>query len=210
MRNGDSKLPDFSFEKKARADGACRIAGIDEAGRGPWAGPVVAAAVILDPLAIPPGLNDSKKLSQERREILFDEIESHAEVEVGIIDVQQIDRHNILQATLMAMKKAVEALPQTPDYAFVDGNKTPDFSFPHQALVKGDRRSLTVAAASIVAKVTRDRIMIAMADDFPGYGFERHKGYGTAQHSAALKQLGPCAQHRASFAPIRALLTGQH
>lgn len=194
------------METALQAQGHERVAGVDEAGRGPWAGPVVAAAVIFVPGNIPAGLNDSKKLSEPRREELFEEIIAVSDFGVGIVSVEQIEQLNILKATFRAMEHAVEALAIKPDYALVDGNKIPQLKCPGEAIVKGDGRCVSVAAASIVAKVTRDRIMRDMAQTFPGYGFERHKGYGTAQHQAALKSLGPCPHHRKTFAPIRALL----
>ena len=205
MAKTDSALPDFSFELAAKALGHSLICGIDEAGRGPWAGPVVAAAVVLDPQSIPPGLNDSKKLNEAKREILFDEIMSSAKVGVGIGGEARIDRDNILASTMWAMAEAVRALDHQPDFALVDGNRAPTLSCPVQTIVRGDARSLSIAAASIIAKVTRDRIMIKLDQEFPAYGFARHKGYGTAAHHAALQQLGACIHHRKSFAPIAKL-----
>ena len=206
MARADSVLPDFSFELAAKALGHSLVCGIDEAGRGPWAGPVVAAAVILDPRNIPPGLNDSKKLNDVRQEELFGKIMASAKVGVGIGDEPRIDRDNILTATLWAMAEAVRGLPCMPDFALVDGNRAPALSCPVQTLVSGDARSLSIAAASIIAKVTRDRIMIKLDQEFPAYGFARHKGYGTAAHQAALQRAGACIHHRKSFAPIAALL----
>jgi ribonuclease HII len=199
--------PDFSCELDALDRGYGIVCGIDEAGRGPWAGPVVAAAVILDPQNIPPGLDDSKKLNDAKREYLFDRITSSAQVGVGIGDETRIDRDNILAATLWAMAEAVRGLPTMPDFALVDGNRAPALSCPVQTLVSGDARSLSIAAASIVAKVTRDRIMIRLDQDFPAYGFARHKGYGTAAHHAALQRVGACVHHRKSFAPIAKLIS---
>jgi ribonuclease HII len=207
MARGDSGKPDFSFELAAQAQGFSRVCGIDEAGRGPWAGPVVAAAVILDPENIPSGLNDSKKLKEDQRERLFAEIMSSAIVGVGIGDATRIDRDNILGSTLWAMAEAVLNLSETPHYALVDGNRAPKLSCRVQTIVSGDARSLSIAAASIIAKVTRDRIMAELDREFPGYGFARHKGYGTAFHHAALLELGPSIHHRKSFAPIAKLLT---
>ena len=198
--------PDFSFENDALARGLHPVCGIDEAGRGPWAGPVVAAAVILDPGNIPKGLNDSKKLTEARREALFPAIMASAAVGVGIADVARIDRDNILAATLWAMGEAIRTLTITPALALVDGNRAPALPCQVQTIVEGDGRSLSIAAASIVAKVTRDRMMAELDRLHPGYGFARHKGYGTAFHSAALARLGPCAEHRSSFAPVAALL----
>lgn len=206
MARNDSSAPDFSFEREAQAQGFARVCGIDEAGRGPWAGPVVAAAVILDPKNIPSGLNDSKKLTEERREKLFAAIMASARVGVGIGDEARIDRDNILAATLWAMAEAVRALLEPPHFALVDGNRAPKLACPVQTIVAGDARSLSIAAASIIAKVTRDRLMMGLDRDFPGYGFARHKGYGTVFHQAALLQHGPCIHHRKSFAPVAKLL----
>ena len=190
----------------AHAKGYARVCGIDEAGRGPWAGPVVAAAVILDPNNIPSGLNDSKKLPEERREKLFAAIMASARVGVGIGDEARIDRDNILATTLWAMAEAVRTLTEAPHFALVDGNRAPKLACPVQTIVAGDTRSLSIAAASIIAKVTRDRLMTELDRKFPGYGFARHKGYGTAAHQAALLELGPCLHHRKSFAPVAKLL----
>ena len=206
MARGESNKPDFSFELAAKAQGFSLVCGIDEAGRGPWAGPVVAAAVILDPEKIPSGLNDSKKLKEDQRERLFAEIMVSAKVGIGIGDEVRIDRDNILASTLWAMAEAFHSLVETPHYALVDGNRAPTLSCPAQTIISGDARSLSIAAASIIAKVTRDRIMVALDREFPGYGFARHKGYGTAIHHAALFELGPCIHHRKSFAPIAKLL----
>jgi ribonuclease HII len=199
--------PDFSFERNAAARGFSIVCGIDEAGRGPWAGPVVAAAVILDPARVPPGLDDSKKLTEARREALYPLIMAGAQVGIGIADVARIDRDNILAATLWAMGEALRGLSAMPQLALVDGNRPPALPCAVETIVAGDGRSLSIAAASIVAKVTRDRLMLAMDAAFPGYGFARHKGYGTAAHQAALERLGPCPQHRRSFAPVRKILT---
>jgi ribonuclease HII len=206
MVKTDSIQPDYSLESALHNQGYMRIAGIDEAGRGPWAGPVVAAAVVLDVDNIPAGLNDSKKLSEARREELFEKIVAVAAYGVGVVSVAQIDQINILKATFKAMEDATKALASAPDFALIDGNKKPQIDCPCEAIVKGDGRSVSIAAASIIAKVTRDRMMREMALAFPGYGFERHKGYGTAQHQAALKSLGPCPHHRKTFTPIRSLL----
>ena len=186
--------------------GFSAIAGVDEAGRGPWAGPVVAAAVVLNPDDFPDGLNDSKKLTEARREALFDAILASAHVGIGIADEAKIDELNILHASLAAMADAVENLPAAADFALIDGNKLAPLPCPGKTVVKGDGKSLSIAAASIIAKVTRDRMMRDLAETYPGYGFERHKGYGTAQHQSALAELGPCPHHRKSFAPIAALL----
>ena len=206
MAISDSVLPDFSFERDASARGYSVICGIDEAGRGPWAGPVVAAAVVLNADNIPPGLNDSKKLTADAREKLFADIMVSAKVGIGIGDEARIDRDNILAATLWAMAKAVGCLGDKPDFALVDGNRPPVLACDVQTIVEGDGRSLSIAAASIIAKVTRDRLMTAMHLAYPAYGFARHKGYGTAAHHAALLQFGPCPHHRKSFKPIAELL----
>ena len=197
--------PDFSFERDAMAAGYHHVCGIDEAGRGPWAGPVVAAAVVLDPSRIPAGLNDSKKLSEIRREALFDPIMATARVGIGIAEADRIDRDNILAATLWAMAEAVAQLGDV-SLALVDGNRSPKLSCKVTTIVGGDARCLSIAAASVIAKVTRDRIMLAHDTAFPQYGFARHKGYGTAIHAAALAQHGASPIHRKSFAPIAALM----
>lgn len=182
------------------------ICGIDEAGRGPWAGPVVAAAVILDPAHIPAGIADSKQLEPEDRERVHARIVASAEYGVGIADVARIDRDNILNATMWAMTEAVRGLKAKPRLALVDGNRKPPLACETRAIVKGDARCLSIAAASIVAKVTRDHLMIVLGDRYPGYGFERHKGYGTPEHHAALRRLGVCDAHRRSFRPIQLAL----
>lgn len=184
------------------------ICGVDEAGRGPWAGPVVAAAAILDPGDFPAGLNDSKQLSAKRREALFEALaEGPAEIGVGVASVEEIDRANILQATYLAMRRAIEALPSAPALALIDGNRAPkDLACDCQAVIKGDGRSLSIAAASIIAKVTRDRIMTKLAETHPGYGWERNAGYGVKAHQEALKRLGVTPHHRRSFKPIHKIL----
>ncbi|MDP2124639.1 MAG: ribonuclease HII [Parvibaculum sp.] len=199
-------LPDFRFELEA-GHPRLVVCGVDEAGRGPWAGPVVAAAVILDAARIPPGLNDSKKLDAARREHLFAQLQESAEIGIGEASVEEIDRLNILKATMLAMSRAVAALGTAPHFALIDGNRLPDLACPARAIIKGDALSLSVAAASIAAKTVRDRTMCDLARTHPGYGFERHKGYGTAAHGEALSSLGPCAAHRSSFAPIRKMLS---
>lgn len=182
-----------------------RLAGIDEAGRGPWAGPVATAAVVLDYGNLPAGLNDSKQLSKARREALFDEICATSDVSISFASPQRIDRMNIRAATLWAMRRAVSQLRLSPSACLVDGRDVPaELGMPAQAVVKGDARILAIAAASIVAKVARDRLMAAVEDRYPGYGFASHKGYGTPTHAMALEKLGPCAIHRRSFRPVRA------
>lgn len=208
MRVDDSRIvPTFELEaaELALADGL--IVGIDEAGRGPWAGPVVSAAVVLDPERIPQGIDDSKALDADERERLYDRITATALcVGVGVGDVTRIDRDNILAATLWSMQAAVEQLDRRPRLALVDGNRAPRLACQTRTIVKGDAKCLSIAAASIVAKVTRDRMMIALARELPGYGFERHKGYGTPEHRAALVRLGLTAQHRRSFRPVQLAL----
>ena len=193
--------PDLTLERGLPAP----VAGIDEAGRGPWAGPVVAAAVVLDAAAIPPGLDDSKRLPKARREALFAQLRQRATLAVGMASVAEIRRLNVLAATLLAMRRAVCALPFPPAHALVDGNRLPCLPCPATAVVKGDRRALSIAAASIVAKVTRDGIMAALAREHPGYGWERNAGYGTQEHRRALERLGVTCHHRLSFRPVAQL-----
>jgi len=184
------------------------IAGVDEAGRGPLAGPVVAAAVILHPDISIEGLTDSKKLSEKKREALFDEIcEKAVSYAIARAEVQEIDSLNILQASLLAMKRAVEALTVTPVEVLIDGNKCPQLDLPMRAIVGGDLLIPQISAASILAKVTRDREMIAMDEQYPGYGLAKHKGYPTKQHLAALRELGVTKLHRQTFAPVKAITT---
>jgi ribonuclease HII len=203
-------LPDFSLEDAARGRGFIRVTGVDEAGRGPWAGPVVAGAAVLEPAQMPPellsGLDDSKKLSAKRLEELFSILGETAVTSVGIATVEEIDELNILQASLLAMRRAVDGLPAPVDYALIDGNKWPGLSVDGETVVKGDGRSFSIAAASIVAKVTRDRIMVDLDRTHPGYGWASNAGYGTAEHQAGLAQLGVTPHHRKSFAPIRKML----
>ena len=176
------------------------ICGVDEAGRGPLAGPVCAAAVILPKGLVIPGLNDSKKLSDKRRRELFPIIQQEA-VSFGIAFASQeeIDEINILQATFLAMRRAMEQLNPQPEFALIDGNRETDFGVPCKTVIKGDSLSANIAAASVLAKVTRDNWMMEVAEKYPGYGFEIHKGYGTKAHYAALEKLGPCPIHRRSF-----------
>ncbi len=201
--------PDFSFETAARLrlrlnGGVC---GVDEAGRGPWAGPVCAAAVVLDPASAPEGLNDSKRLSPKRRAGLLTELKVRAQIGVGLASVEEIEALNILGATWLAMRRAVAALPVPPSYALVDGNGVPKgLACAAEAVVKGDARSLSIAAASIVAKETRDGIMRGLAEEHPGYGWERNMGYGVPEHAEALKRLGVTPHHRRRFAPIHNIL----
>lgn len=194
---------DFSRERALMARGILPVAGADEVGRGPLAGPVVAAAVVLDPKRVPAGLNDSKKLTAARREALYAEICATAEVAVSLAPPARIDRDNIRQATLWALARAVAGLPRPPALLLVDGNDPPDVACAVEAIVGGDGRVASIAAASIVAKVVRDRLMTRLGAVFPAYGFEKHMGYGTPAHSAALRAHGPCPHHRRSFAPVR-------
>ncbi len=197
--------PTDAIEQRLRHRGISLVAGVDEAGRGPLAGPVVAAAVILDPKHIPPGLNDSKKLDRAAREALFTLIMASATVSVAAASVARIDTINIRQATLWAMRQAVAGLCQAADHAIIDGvDVPPGLCCPGEAFVKGDGRSVSIAAASIIAKVTRDRMMIRAATHYPAYGFERHMGYGTPVHLEALRRHGATPLHRTSFAPCRA------
>ncbi len=184
------------------------IAGVDEAGRGPLAGEVYAAAVILPAEYELPGLNDSKKLNEARREQLFELIQAQA-VSYAIVGIAalEIDRINIFQATLQAMKKAVTMLATQPDFVYVDGTHCPSWSYASQALVQGDSQLDCIAAASILAKVARDRVMVQLDQQYPGYGFAQHKGYPTKAHMAALQLLGPCPEHRRSYAPVAQCLT---
>lgn len=194
---------DFSRERALYAAGHAPVAGADEAGRGPLAGPVVAAAVVLDPGRVPVGLDDSKKLTRARREALYLEICTTAEVAVALAPPTRIDRDNIRQATLWALAQAVRALPCRPAFLLVDGNDPPQAPCAVEAVVGGDGLIASVAAASIVAKVVRDRLMASVGAAFPAYGFERHMGYGTREHGVALRDHGPCLHHRRSFAPVR-------
>jgi len=207
-------MPDFSFEDAARKEGYAVVVGIDEAGRGPWAGPVVAGAVILDPQNLSTvlrlGLDDSKKLTPAKRQALFEEWQGEVLVAVGEATVAEIDEHNILGATMLAMARAVKALGVFPDMALVDGNQEPDLLCPVRTIVKGDSKSLSIAAASIAAKVTRDRIMTRLAEVFPGYGWETNAGYGTPEHQEALERRGVTSQHRRSFKPIRKIIEAQN
>ena len=196
-------MPDFSIEDQYPAP----IAGIDEAGRGPWAGPVVAAAVVLDREALPEGLNDSKQLSQKKREMLFELIRQSARIGVGIGTVEEIDCLNIARANDLAMERAVAALQPPPAFLLIDGRWVPrGLSHPARAVIKGDALSLSIAAASIIAKVTRDRIMADLAQHHPGYAWETNQGYGTRAHAEALTRLGVTPHHRRSFKPIHNIL----
>ena len=203
-------MPDYTFEKQAKENGYKTVCGIDEAGRGPWAGPVTAAAVVLNPALLSYGLinqlDDSKKIKSVQRKIIFDEIKPKIIYAIGQASVEEIDDINILQATFLAMRRALNSLSVVPDYALVDGNSLPDFNCASEAIVKGDSKSYTIAAASIIAKVARDLNMVALSREFPGYGWERNAGYGTKEHQAALLSLGVTSAHRKSYAPIRKIL----
>ncbi|MCG8689393.1 MAG: ribonuclease HII [Desulfobacterales bacterium] len=192
------------FEHDAQARGYRLIAGVDEAGRGPLAGPVVSAAVVLPADFECKDITDSKKLSEKKREALFPFIQENAlAFGVGIADHKEIDRINILQAALLSMKRAVEALSPKPDYLLIDGKFTIDSPLDQEAIVKGDSKSLSIASASILAKVTRDRIMKELAVQYPEYGFDRHKGYPTKAHKEAILANGPCPVHRQSFRGVK-------
>ena len=199
--------PDFSIEERLRANGKMSIAGVDEVGRGPLAGPVVAAAVILDPANVPDGLNDSKKLTEKKRETIFDEIVFTSQVAWTSLPAATIDTMNIRAASLLAMTLSVNRLAINADAALIDGKDVPD-GLIHigKAFVKGDARSVSIAAASIVAKVVRDRMMIEADNQFPEYGFSGHKGYGSKAHRDAIAQYGPCSIHRRSFSPVKQMI----
>ncbi len=200
-------MPSLDHEHTLLASGFRFVAGVDEAGRGPLAGPVSVAAVILPRGFSHPRLNDSKQLSEKRREALYEELTANPDIHwhAEMVEVAEIDRINILQATWSGMRRCVQALRPKPEAALIDGKPVRDFPIHQLALVKGDSLSYSIAAASIIAKVRRDRLMLAMADRYPGYGFEIHKGYPTLAHRQALKRLGPCPEHRRSFAPVAQL-----
>ncbi len=199
--------PDDDLEKAARARGYVRIAGVDEVGRGPLAGPVTAAAVVLNPADIPPGLNDSKRLTARAREQLEKLVHEQADVSIAHASVEEIDAFNILRASHLAMERAIAALDPLPDYVLIDGNLIPrGLSLPSEAVVKGDARSVSIAAASIVAKMCRDRIMVDLAQQHPGYGWETNMGYPSKSHRLALQNLGVTPHHRRSFKPVHNML----
>lgn len=201
-------MPDFSFEAARWAQGNQRVAGIDEAGRGPLAGPVSAAAVILPSGFHHDLLDDSKKLTEKRREVLYDELTQREDIlwAHSYAEVEEIEEINILKATHAAMSRAARSLVPAPDFCLIDGLAVPNFPLPSEGIVKGDGKSLSIAAASIIAKVARDRQMRVYAQEYPEYGFEKHKGYGTKLHMEALKEHGPCPIHRKTFAPIANLM----
>ncbi|MBK1791377.1 ribonuclease HII [Persicirhabdus sediminis] len=203
-------MPDLSYEKKCQSAGYKSVAGVDEAGRGPLAGPVSAAAVILPAGYKNDLLDDSKKLSEKKRELLYDEIMADERIiwSLSFAEPAEIDEINILKATHAAMARAVDGLAAQVDYCLIDGLPVPAFPYEHEGIVKGDSKSLSIAAASIIAKVSRDRKMLEYAELYPEYGFEKHKGYGTKQHRAALDKHGPCPIHRHSFSPVAQLSLG--
>lgn len=204
MSGVNGELP---FGEARDAVGFGRVAGVDEVGRGPLAGPVVAAAVMLDPNRPIPGLDDSKRLTARRREALSEEVRTHALAwALGRSEVDEIDRVNILQASMLAMERAVAALSIQPGHVYVDGNRLPNLPMAATAVVGGDALIAEIAAASILAKVSRDAELVALDERFPGYGFAGHKGYPSRAHLEALERLGPCPEHRRSFAPVRARL----
>ena len=200
-------MPDLHLETEAGGI----VAGVDEVGRGPWAGPVLAAAVIFDATALPVDLadmiDDSKRLSARRREDIAKQLPAFAQIGIGAATTEEITKLNILGATFLAMRRAVESLDTLPDLALIDGNRLPPLPCPARTIVKGDSVSLSIAAASIIAKVTRDRLMARLGARYPGFGWERNAGYGTAEHQAALKRLGVTPHHRKSFAPIVKMLS---
>ena len=200
-------MPDLALEIALQARDYQRIAGIDEAGRGPLAGPVAAAAVILPKNFTCLGLDDSKKISAKKREQLYERLTTDPEIlwAVATADHEEIDRLNILRATHLAMRRAAESLSVIPDYCLIDGLPVKNFPLPHDGIIKGDGKSLSIAAASIVAKVTRDRIMREIDREFPQFGFAKHQGYGTKAHLEALRIHGPCCYHRRSFQPVAQL-----
>jgi ribonuclease HII len=200
-------VPTFEFEQDAYDTGYPRVAGVDEVGRGPLAGPVVAAAVVLDPDNIPDGLNDSKQMSAKKREALYDILHDIADVSIAQASVREIEEVNILQASHIAMVRAVSGLEHPADFVLIDGNAVPrGLNTPAGTLVKGDTRSLSIAAASIVAKVWRDRLMMSLAQQHPGYGWATNQGYPTKEHKAGLKSHGVTLHHRRTFAPVHHIL----
>lgn len=200
-------IPDDSLEQAARKRGHLRIAGVDEVGRGPLAGPVTAAAVVLDMALVPQGLNDSKKLSAKARALLDAELHRVSEVSIAHASVEEIDQINILRASHLAMERAVAGLSPAPDFLLIDGNMIPrGLSIPAEAVIKGDARSVSIAAASIVAKISRDRIMVDLAQQHPGYGWETNAGYPSKRHREALQNIGVTPHHRRSFKPVHNIL----
>ncbi len=199
--------PDFEFERAAHALGYSRVAGVDEVGRGPLAGPVTAAAVVLDPARIPLGLNDSKKLTHKTRERLYGEIMAVADVSIAHASVEEIEELNILRASHLAMTRALAGLNHGADYALIDGNMVPrNLKLPSQTIIKGDARSVSISAASIMAKICRDYVMLSLAQQHPGYGWETNMGYGSKRHMEALQNLGITPHHRRLFKPVHKML----
>ena len=200
-------VPTYKYEEKLKLQGYSNIVGVDEVGRGPIAGPVFAAAVVLDPNHIPMGLNDSKKLSAKKRNLILSEIMKHADVSVGSASEQEIEEMNILQASHLAMVRAIDGLKSVPGHILIDGNLIPSsLDIPATALIRGDASSVSIAAASIVAKVKRDLFMCDLGQHFPGYGWEKNAGYPTHQHLSALQDLGITPHHRRTFRPVRNML----
>jgi ribonuclease HII len=205
--SGMSSFPTYKYEEKLKLQGYSNIVGVDEVGRGPIAGPVFAAAVVLDPNHIPMGLNDSKKLSAKKRNLILSEIMKHADVSVGSASEREIEETNILQASHLAMVRAIDGLKSVPGYILIDGNLVPSsLDIPATALIRGDASSVSIAAASIVAKVKRDLVMCDLGQHFPGYGWEKNAGYPTQQHLSALQDLGITPHHRRTFRPVRNIL----
>lgn len=202
-----SSVPTYKYEEKLKLQGYSNIVGVDEVGRGPIAGPVFAAAVVLDPNHIPMGLNDSKKLSAKKRNLILSEIMKHADVSVGSASEREIEEINILQASHLAMVRAIDGLNSVPGHILIDGNLVPSsLDIPATALIRGDASSVSIAAASIVAKVKRDLVMCDLGQHFPGYGWEKNAGYPTHQHLSALQDLGITPHHRRTFRPVRNIL----
>ena len=205
--SGMPSFPTYKYEEKLKLQGYSNIVGVDEVGRGPIAGPVFAAAVVLDPNHIPMGLNDSKKLSAKKRNLILSEIMKHADVSVGSASEREIEETNILQASHLAMVRAIDGLKSVPGYILIDGNLVPSsLDVPATALIRGDTSSVSIAAASIVAKVKRDLVMCDLGQHFPGYGWEKNAGYPTQQHLSALQDLGITPHHRRTFRPVRNIL----
>jgi ribonuclease HII len=199
--------PDFEFERAAHAHGFTRVAGVDEVGRGPLAGPVTAAAVVLDPERIPEELNDSKKLTKRARERLYNEIMLVADVSIAHASVEEIEEMNILRASHLAMTRALDGLKHGADYALIDGNMVPrGLTLPSETIIKGDARSQSISAASIMAKICRDCVMLSLAQQHPGYGWETNMGYGSKRHMEALRNLGVTPHHRRLFKPVHKML----